>query len=143
MSWAANYIGPGNGAVRASQFIAAKLPACAAVNACGDAQKYSYMLGGRSLPSFYVGPAALADGVHYFLLAPNDATEREGNMSPALATWIRDNGQRLADFPSPVYRTVQLWHVPASPYDPVADIIDISRRRVHQRDRVGLRRIHA
>jgi O-antigen/teichoic acid export membrane protein len=126
VSWAANYIGPGNGAVRASQFIAARLPACAAVNASGDAQKYSYMLGGRSLPSFYVGPAALADGVHYFLLAPNDATERDGNMSPALATWIRDNGQRLADFPSPVYRTVQLWHVPASPYDPVADIIDIS-----------------
>ena len=126
VSWAANYIGPGNGAVRASQFIAAKLPACAAVNASGDAQKYSYMLGGRSLPSFYVGPAALADGVHYFLLAPNDATERDGNMSPALAAWIRDNGQRLADFPSPVYRTVQLWRVPASPYDPVADIIDIS-----------------
>ncbi len=126
VSWAANYIGPGNGAVRASQFIAARLPACAAVNASGDAQKYSYMLGGRSLPSFYVGPAALADGVHYFLLAPNDATERDGNMSPALATWIRDNGQRLADFPSPVNRTVQLWHVPASPYDPVADIIDIS-----------------
>ncbi len=126
VSWAADYIGPGNGAVRASQFIAARLPACAAVNASGDAQKYSYMLGGRSLPSFYVGPAALADGVHYFLLAPNDATERDGNMSPALATWIRDNGQRLADYPSPVYRTVQLWHVAASPYDPVADIIDIS-----------------
>jgi hypothetical protein len=126
VSWPANYVGPGNGAVRASQFIAARLPACAAVNASGDAQKYSYMLGGRSLPSFYVGPAALADGVHYFLLAPNDATERDGNMSPALATWIRDNGQRLADFPSPVYRTVQLWHVAASPYDPVADIVDIS-----------------
>jgi O-antigen/teichoic acid export membrane protein len=126
VSWAANYIGPGNGAVRASQFIAARLPACAEVNATGDAQKYSYLLGGRSVPSFYVGPAALADGVHYFLLAPNDATERTGNMSPALAAWIRDNGRRLADFPSPVYRTVQLWYVPASPYDPVADIIDVA-----------------
>jgi O-antigen/teichoic acid export membrane protein len=126
VSWAASYIGPGNGAVRASQFIATRLPACAAVNTTGDSDKYSYMLGGRSLPSFYVGPAALADGVHYFLLAPNDATEREGDMSPALATWIRENGQRLVDFPSPVYRTVQLWHVPASPYDPVADIIDIA-----------------
>jgi O-antigen/teichoic acid export membrane protein len=126
VSWAASYIGPGNGAVRASQFITTRLPACAAVNASGDSDKYSYMLGGRSLPSFYVGPAALADGVHYFLLAPNDATEREGDMSPALATWIRDNGQRLADFPSRVYRTVQLWHVPASPYDPVADIVDIA-----------------
>ena len=47
-------------------------------------------------------------------------------MSPALAAWIRDHGQRLADFPSAVYRTVQLWYVPASPYDPVADIVDIA-----------------
>jgi O-antigen/teichoic acid export membrane protein len=126
VSWAANYVGAGNGAVRVSQFIAARLPPCAAINASGDAEKYSYMLGGRSLPLFYVGAAALADGVHYFVLAPNDASEREGNMSPALATWIRDHGQRLADFRSPVYRTVQLWYVPASPYDPVADIIDIA-----------------
>jgi O-antigen/teichoic acid export membrane protein len=126
VSWAANYVGAGNGSVRISQFIAARLPPCAAVNASGDAEKYSYMLGGRRLPLFYVGAAALADGVHYFVLAPNDAIEREGNMSPALAAWIIDHGQRLADFPSPVYRTVQLWYVPASPYDPVADTIDVA-----------------
>jgi O-antigen/teichoic acid export membrane protein len=124
VSWAVSYVGTQDGAVRVSQFIAARLPACAAVNSSGDSAKYSYVLGGRSLPSFSVGPAALADGVHYFLLAPNDAVEREDNMTPALASWIMDHGQRIADYPSHLYQTVQLWHVPASPYDPLADAID-------------------
>jgi hypothetical protein len=64
--------------------------------------------------------------VHYFILSPGDATERTGNMSPALASWITGHGRRLADFPSQVYQTVQLWYVPASSYDPVADVVDIS-----------------
>jgi hypothetical protein len=46
-------------------------------------------------------------------------------MSLALASWITGHGRRLADFPSQVYKTVQLWYVPASPYDPVADVVDI------------------
>ena len=73
-----------------------------------------------------MGAAALADGVHYFLLSPVDAIEREGNMSPALASWIAAHGQRVATYPSDVYGTVQLWHVPASPYDPEADAIYVS-----------------
>ena len=32
----------------------------------------------------------------------------------------------MATFPSDIYGTVQLWHVPASPYDPVANVIDVS-----------------
>jgi hypothetical protein len=125
-SWFANYSGASDGVVLVDQAIATTLPVCAAVNASGDPQKYSYVLGGRSFAYFSVGAAALADGVHYFLLAPNDAIEREGDMSPALASWIRGHGQQLVFFPSQVYKTVQLWYVPASPYDPVADLVDIS-----------------
>lgn len=40
VSWAASYAGPGNSAVRVSQFIAAR-PACAAVNASDDKQKHN------------------------------------------------------------------------------------------------------
>ena len=123
--WFTNYSGASDGVVLIDQFIAAKLPACAAVNASGDPDKYSYLLGGRGFEYFSVGPAALADGVHYFILSPSDATEHSGNMSPALASWITGHGRRLADFPSQVYKTVQLWYVPASPYDPVADVVDI------------------
>jgi hypothetical protein len=124
--WFTNYGGASDGVVLTDQFIGAKLPACAAVNASGDPDKYSYLLGGRFFDYFSVGPAALADGVHYFILSPNDAVERSGNMSPALASWITGHGRRLTDFPSEVYKTVQLWYVPASPYDPVADVVDIS-----------------
>ncbi len=124
-SWFTNYSGASDGVVLMDQFIAAKLPPCAAVNASGDPEKYSYLLDGRGFESFSVGPAALADGVHYYILSPNDAVERTGNMSPALASWITGHGRRLADFPSQVYQTVQLWYVPASPYDPVADVVDI------------------
>ena len=125
-SWATNYVGASDGVIRVDQFIASKLPTCAAVNASGDPNKYSYVLGGRSFAYFSVGPAALADGVHYFVLAPNDAVERTGDMSPALATWIRDNGHEFVSYPSQVYKTVQLWYVPASSHDPFADIVDVS-----------------
>jgi O-antigen/teichoic acid export membrane protein len=124
--WVTDYSGAGDGVVLADRFIAARLPACAVVNASGDAEKYSYLLAGRPFAYFSVGSAALADGVHYFLLSPVDATERDGDMSPALASWISRHGQRLATFPSQVYKTVQLWYVPASRYDPVTDVTDVA-----------------
>ena len=124
--WVSNYAGVGNGVVLATRFIAATLPACAAVNVSGDPDKYSYLQPERTYAYFSVGAAALADGVHYFLLSPVDAVERDGDMSPALARWISGSGRRLALFPSQVYGTVQLWYVPASPYDPMADVTDIS-----------------
>ena len=124
--WVSNYAGVGDGVVLATRFITTTLPACAAVNVSGDPDKYSYLQPGRPFTYFSVGAAALADGVHYFLLSPVDAVERDGDMSPALARWISGSGRRLALFPSQVYGTVQLWYVPASPYDPVADVTDIS-----------------
>ena len=124
--WVTNYARPSDGVVLATRFIATALPPCAAVNASGDPDKYSYLLPTRPIAAFSVGAAALADGVHYFLLSPVDAIEREGNMSPALASWIAAHGQRVATYPSDVYGTVQLWHVPASPYDPEADAIYVS-----------------
>jgi O-antigen/teichoic acid export membrane protein len=126
VSWVSNYSDASDGVALADRFIATTLPACAAVNVSGDLQKYSYLQPGRSFSYFSVGAAALADGVHYFLLSPVDATEEEGNMSPALESWIRSHGQRLVIFPSQVFKTVQLWHVPASPYDPAADVTDIA-----------------
>ena len=125
-SWVANYTQPGDGVAQVDQYIAANLPACAIVNASGDSQKYSYLLGGRNFGYFSVGPNALANGIHYFLLAPTDAIERSANMSPEMESWIEDNGHRLATFPSATYRTVQLWYVPSSPYDSTADLTDIS-----------------
>ena len=125
-SWVSNYSEPGDGVAQADRYIAANLPACAMVNASGDSAKYSYLLGGRYFTYFGVGPDAVAYGIHYFLLAPTDAIEHSPDMTPELEGWIEANGQRLATFPSATYRTVQLWYVRSSPYDPTADLTDIS-----------------
>jgi putative effector of murein hydrolase LrgA (UPF0299 family) len=125
-SWVVNYGGPGNGVAQVDQYITRNLPGCAMVNGSGDSEKFSYLLGGRNFAYFAVGPAALADGVHYFIITSADVAGREGNMTPALANWIRSNGHEMGVFPSSVYRTVQLWDVPASPYNPVADLTYIS-----------------
>ncbi len=125
-SWVVNYGGPGNGIAQVDQYIARNLPRCAIVNATGDSGKFSFLLGGRNFAYFAVGPAALADGVHYFIITDADVAGSVGNMTPTLASWIRSNGREVGIFPSSVYRTVQLWNVPSSPYDPVADLTDIS-----------------
>jgi hypothetical protein len=48
-------------------------------------------------------------------------------MGPVFASWIRRHGERLAVFPSETYKTLQLWYVPASRYDPFADVVDLPR----------------
>lgn len=126
ISWVVNYSQPGDGVAQADRYIANNLPACAMVNASGDSQKYSYLLGGRNFGYFSVGPNALANGIHYFLVSPTDAIERSSDMSPQEENWIQSNGHRLATFPSATYRTVQLWYVPSSPYDATADTTNIS-----------------
>jgi O-antigen/teichoic acid export membrane protein len=125
VSWVANYPLPSDGVVLLSQYVQNKLPACAAVNASGDVEKYDYLASGHNFTFFSIGPAALAEGVHYYILAPNDAIEQNGDMTPALENWITSHGQRLLLFPSQVYKTVQLWYVPVNPYDPDADLVDI------------------
>ena len=90
-----------------------------------DAEKYSYLLPGRQFTFFSVGPAALADGVHDFVLSPVDAVTSNGNMSPAFAAWIRSNGREMASFPSDVYGSVELWQVGSVPFDAQADTVDI------------------
>jgi O-antigen/teichoic acid export membrane protein len=125
VSWVANYPLPSDGVVLLSQYVQNKLPACAAVNASGDVEKYNYLASGHSFTLFSVGPAALAEGVHYYILAPNDAIEENGDMTPGLENWITSHGRRLLLFPSRVYKTVQLWYVPVNPYDPDADLVDI------------------
>jgi hypothetical protein len=126
VAWIVDYGGAGDGVEQVDQYIARNLPGCAMVNSTGDSAKYSYLLGGRDFAYFAIGPAALANGIHYFIVAPTDVAEHSGNMTLSLANWIRENGHELAVFPSSVYSTVQLWNVPASHYDPVADITSIN-----------------
>lgn len=126
-SWVDQYATAGDGAGRIVRTMQATLPACTVVNTSGDVDKYQYLLGGRPVAAYAVGPAALAWGIHDFILGPHDAVAHYGNMSPQLAAWIQANGHRLADFPSRTYDTVQLWQVPATQHDPNADTQFIPR----------------
>lgn len=126
-SWVHQYATAGDGAGRIVRTIQTTLPACTVVNTSGDVAKYKYLLGGRYVAAYAVGPAALAWGVHDFILAPHDAVALYGNMSPQLAAWIRANGRRVADFPSRTYDSVQLWQVPAAPHDANADTQFVQR----------------
>ena len=125
VSWIVDYTTRNDG-VRAwtSSSPGTCLPA-AVVNATGDVGKYSYLLPSRQFSFFSVGPAALADGVHDFMLSPVDAVTSNGNMSPAFAAWVRGRGREIASFPSDVYGSVELWQVGSGPFDAQADTVDI------------------
>jgi O-antigen/teichoic acid export membrane protein len=121
VSWVRQYSGNSQGVSRVARTIATTLPPCTIVNGSGDPEKYFY-LGGRDVAYYTEGPAALSHGIHYFILAPNDVVAHYGNMTPGLASWIRGHGTAVASFPSKTYDAVQLWHVPANDYDPLADM---------------------
>jgi len=105
-----------------SAVVGGTVPECSVLNASGDLQKYLFTLQGQRIANYGSGPDALAHGIRYFFLNPKDVFARYGSMSPDLATWIRDHGTLVLDFPSHTYWRVQLWHVKTPRFDPTADI---------------------
>lgn len=122
VSWARFYLPQNDGLIRAAAFVRATVPACSAVNATGDAEKFDFLLPGYTVTDFATGPGALSHGVNLFFLSDKDATERYGNATPELAAWVRSSGVKLVEFPSATYRGVELWQVPADNRDPLAGV---------------------
>ncbi|WP_067499388.1 glycosyltransferase family 39 protein [Actinoplanes sp. TFC3] len=115
VTWGRFYV-PGNDAMlRSTAFVRETVPACTAINASGDPDKFAQLLPGYSITSYGVGSAALASGVHLFFLSDKDAALRYGDSNPALNSWIRAHGTRLAHFPSRTYDGLDLWQVPGIP----------------------------
>lgn len=110
-----------------AEYVSTELPACAAVNASGDVQKYVYSLGPNPVSSFASGPRAASRGVRYFFLNPKDVFARYGRMSPDLAGWIQANGRLVQKYPSITYWAVQLWRTDYGPFDPIGDQQPIDR----------------
>jgi O-antigen/teichoic acid export membrane protein/4-amino-4-deoxy-L-arabinose transferase-like glycosyltransferase len=124
-SWARTY-GPRNdGLVQATTALRAGTPACTAVNASGDPEKYTYLLPGYTITDFATGPAALSHGVQLFFVSDKDAELHYGNSSPALAAWVRAKGERLAAYPSATYRGVEVWYVPLEAANPLSGVEQI------------------
>jgi hypothetical protein len=103
--------------------VAAQVPRCSAVNASGPDDRARLLAAGATVTEFSDGPAAQAAGVRYFVLT--GATDEGGPMTPSLAAWVRQHGNRLAADPSPSLDRVELWHVDAAPLDPLADSLPV------------------
>jgi O-antigen/teichoic acid export membrane protein len=122
LNWARFYaFGVDNGIQRASSVLGSQLPACSAINATGDPQKFAAALPGHPITRYASGPRALSHGVHYFLLSPKDVIARYTNMTPAFAGWIKRSGVLLTTLPSHTYRGLELWRVDSSPFAVFAD----------------------
>ncbi|WP_250007257.1 glycosyltransferase family 39 protein [Actinoplanes sp. M2I2] len=116
-SWGRFYTTRNDGLARLTAYVGANLPACAALNATGDAERFEQLFPNRPITDYATGPGALSHGVTLFVLSDKDAGMRFGNSSPQLAGWVRGHGTRLAAYPSATYRGLELWRVGLGTYD--------------------------
>ncbi|MCD2188197.1 ArnT family glycosyltransferase [Actinomycetospora soli] len=118
--WVRNDAVDGDGVFRSAAHLRDTRPACDVVNGIGDSGKWAPLLPGRELTDFGTGQAAASHGVHLFFVSGKDPAV--GNALPELPAWITAHGTRLASFPSATYGGLELWEVPADPFDPLADV---------------------
>jgi hypothetical protein len=124
VDWGTRYGRPADdGLARLVATVGDQVPDCSAVNASGPADRSRLLAAGATVTEFSNGPDAHAAGVRYFVLT--GATAQGGPMTPSLAAWVRQNGQRLAAHPSRSLSGVELWRVDAGPLDPVADSLPV------------------
>jgi hypothetical protein len=123
VDWASRYDRPDDGLGRLVATVAAQVPRCSAVNASGPDDRARLLAAGVTVTEFPDGPAAAAAGVRYFVLTGDTATG--GPLTPSLAAWVREHGDRLAAHPSRSLSGIELWRVDPAPLDPVADSLPV------------------
>jgi hypothetical protein len=124
LDWAGRYRGTDDGLDRLVELVDTELPDCSAVNASGPDDRARLLAAGVTVTEFSSVPAAKAVGVRYFVLT-DGAAARGGPTTPAMAAWIRQHGNRLADLPSQSFSRVQLWQVEPAALDPVAENLPV------------------
>jgi len=125
VDWTSRYQKPADdGLGRLVAAVAAQVPGCSAVNASGPDDRARLLAAGVTVTEFSDGPAAAAAGVRYFVLT--GATASGGPLTPSLAAWVREHGDRLAAQPSPSLSGIELWRVDPPPLDPVADSLPVA-----------------
>jgi hypothetical protein len=125
VDWTGRYSGPaddGLGQLVAS--VRSQVPACSAVNASGPDDRARLLAAGVTVTEFSDGPAAAAAGVRYLVVT--GATATGGPLTPSLAAWVREHGDRLAAQPSRSLSGIELWRVEPGPLDPVADSLPVA-----------------
>jgi len=125
LDWAGRYRGADDGLDRLVELVDTGLPDCSAVNASGPDDRARLLAAGVTVTEFSSVTAAKAVGVRYFVLTDGAAAARGGPTTPAMAAWIRQHGNRLADLPSQSFSRVQLWQVEPAALDPVAENLPV------------------
>ena len=123
VGWASRYDPPDDGLGKLVATVAAQVPRCSAVNAGGPDDRARLLAAGATVTEFSDGPSAAAAGVRYFVLT--GATATGGPLTPSLAAWVREHGDRLAAHPSRSLSGIELWRVDPAPLDPVADSLPV------------------
>jgi hypothetical protein len=124
LDWAGRYRSADDGLDRLVELVDTGLPDCSAVNASGPDDRARLLAAGVTVTEFSSVTAAKAVGVRYFVLT-DGAAARGGPTTPAMAAWIRQHGNRLADLPSQSFSRVQLWQVEPAALDPVAENLPV------------------
>jgi 4-amino-4-deoxy-L-arabinose transferase-like glycosyltransferase len=110
-SWVA-YLAPADTAISQTEaYIRTYLPPCTPVNSTGDPFTWAATLTSNPIGDYTTGPAALAHGVHVFLLSPKDAEFYYAPSSPQLEAWIEAHGREVFSVPSHTYDSIGVWIV--------------------------------
>jgi 4-amino-4-deoxy-L-arabinose transferase-like glycosyltransferase len=104
-------IGNDNVYYRLVQYVDQTLPQDVPVNATGDISKFWYFFPGRSIGYAGTPEEARAIGVHYFFLAPKDAQDHYGRMTPEFGAWIEAHGVLLDTGYGNSYGQISLYRI--------------------------------
>jgi hypothetical protein len=110
-----------NGYLRLTEYISTHLPVRTAVNATENPIKFHYFLPGYNVFAESDPTGAVGNGIRYYALAPKDVQFRYGKITPELADWITDHGQRIFSYQSDSYGDLYLYQVELTdePAEPV------------------------
>jgi hypothetical protein len=123
VDWTSRYGRPADdGLGRLVATVAAQVPRCSAVNASGPDDRARLLAAGVTVTEFSDGPSAAAAGVRYFVLT---GAATGGPLTPSLAAWVREHGNRLTAQPSRSLSGIELWRIDPAPLDPVADSLPV------------------
>jgi 4-amino-4-deoxy-L-arabinose transferase-like glycosyltransferase len=109
--WASSFTARDDGTARVAAYVGRTFPACAPVNATGDADHWEAVLRTQPLTAYDSGPEALANGVHVFLDSPKDAEFHYGFSNAGLSAWLARNGEKVFEVPSHTYRSIAVYVV--------------------------------
>lgn len=103
--------GQDNAYYQLAQYVQNNLPAGVPINASGDAIKFGYFFPDHPITTVSTPQQALAQGVHYYALAPKDVQSHYGNITPQMEALIKNSGTLLDHLYGNSYGDIYLYKI--------------------------------